>query len=137
MAGQVLPEVEEEGRHVVRAGRIARPQPELRDQPHLGPHRHERMQTWLETLPRVTHGDAMLMAVLMQEPGGVEIERVTFFAAGQPHHAPLPEPAKAAQMDRRGVETRKKPRERRLAGHPPDAEQLRHQRITPADKPRA
>ncbi len=69
MAGQVFPQVEKERGDVAATGRVARPQPQLRHQPHFRDHRQQRMQARLESPLGVTDGHPFLLAVLVQQPG--------------------------------------------------------------------
>jgi hypothetical protein len=84
MGRQALPQIQKKGHGIAAAKRVARTQPELRHQPHFGQHRQQRMQARLESQPSVTGRDAFLMAVLVQESGRIQIQRVAFLATGQP-----------------------------------------------------
>ncbi len=89
------------------------------------------MQTRLESLFGVPHGHALLMPVLMQQARGVQVQRVTTWATGQPIQTPAPEGTEAPQVGPRTREALKEPREHRLAGDAFDAQQRGHQRIAP------
>jgi len=131
MTGQVLPQVEEERRDVAATGRIAGSQPQLRHQAHLRNHRQQRMQTRLESLPGVTDRHAFLMAVLVQEPRRIQVQRAAIFGAGQSVQTPMPQRTETPQIGPRRIKTLEESGERRLAGHPAHADQLRHHRIAP------
>jgi hypothetical protein len=70
----------------------------LRHHAHLGQHRQERMQTRLESLLGIAHGHALLMAVLVQQARGIQIQGVAFVAAGQPIQAPPPQGTETTQI---------------------------------------
>ena len=113
------------------AGRVAGTQPQLGHPPHLGDHRQERMQTRFDPLLGVAAGHALLLAVLVQESGRIQIQRVALLAAGQPVQAPVPERTKATQVGPRRIEPLKETPEHRLTGHAGDAQDFGHERIAP------
>jgi len=102
----------------------------LRHQPHLRDHRQQRMQARLESPLGITDGHPRLMAIFVQQPRRIQIQRVTFLAAGQPVQTPAPQRTETAQIGARRIKTLKEPRERRLARHPAHADQIGHHRIT-------
>ena len=129
VAGQVLPQVQKERGRVAAATGVAGSQPQLRHEPHFGQHRQQRMQAGLDALLGVAAFDAFLLAVLVQEPRGIQIQRVAVLLAGQPIHAPMPERTEAAQVVARRGEPLEETRQHRLTGHARDAQEFRHERI--------
>src|ERR1035437_10275804 len=89
------------------------------------------MQAGLGAEAGVADRDAVLMTVLVEQARRVQVERVAFAFAGQFFHRPAEEWAKAREVFAGAGEALKETRERRLAGHAFDAEQLRHHRIAP------
>src|ERR1035438_10525762 len=89
------------------------------------------MQTGLDPLPGIPARHARLLAVLVQPPRGIQIQRVTFLRAGQPIQAPMPERTKATQIVSRRSEPLKETRQHRLTGDARDAQQFRRERIAP------
>lgn len=71
------------------------------------------------------------MAVLVQQTGGVQVQRVALLLAWQALQAPLPERTKAAQVGPRRGELLEKARQHRRAGDACDPEQFGHERIAP------
>jgi hypothetical protein len=126
---QVLPQIQKERGDVRTTRGVAGAQPQLRDQTHLGQHRQQRVQTRLESRPRVTDGHALLMAVLVQEPRRIQVQRVTFPGAGQPIQAPVPESPETAQILPRRIKLLEEAREHGLAGDAAHAQQLGRDRI--------
>jgi hypothetical protein len=131
VARQVRPQIQKERGDVVAATRVAGPQPQLRHQPRLGQHRQQRMQTGFDSLFGVTARHPFLLAVLVQQPCGIQIQRVTFLVAGEPVQTPLPKWTKAAQVVSRRGESLEKARQHRLAGDARDAQKFRRERIAP------
>jgi hypothetical protein len=86
--GQPREGVAEEGGRPTDAGRVARPQPKVRDQGHLGQGRHDRPVTGLEALAGVAHAHALLMTVLVDQGERVQIQRVALRAGRQFLHRP-------------------------------------------------
>lgn len=89
------------------------------------------MQARLEARARVTGAHALLVAVLVQQPRGVQIERVALPPGRQPFQRPPPQRTETPQVRSRRTEAREEAREGGLTRHPADAEQLRHQGIPP------
>ena len=77
----------------------------------------------------VTALHPFLFAVLVQEPRGIQIQRVAFLLAGQPIQSPRPERTKATQVVARRSEPLEEARQHRLAGHARDAQEFGHERI--------
>jgi hypothetical protein len=110
---------------------VTRSQPELGAELGLGQHRQERMEAWLEAQTGVTHFDAFLVAVLVEQRGGVQVEGVTLAAQRQALHRPAPQRHKAGETLAQAAKTGKEARQGRLARHAPQLQHLGQDRVAP------
>src|SRR5580692_8913811 len=86
------------------------------------------MQTGLDPLLGVTSLDALLMAVFMDQSGGVQVQGVAFRPAAQLLQGPTIKLAKTTLIGRL-TERAKKTAQGRLRGHALDLQNLRQERI--------
>src|SRR2546425_1254564 len=88
------------------------------------------MQTRLVPQTRVTHLHPFLMAVLVQQPGRIQVQRITAGPGAKPLQSPAPERTKGRQILSRRSETLEEPAESRLAGDAGNSQERSQQYIT-------
>ena len=81
MCGHTFHRLTQKLRRPIGARAVTAPQPVVGDEFAFSQGGDQRPMTRLESLPGVTNGHALLMAILMQQRPRIQVQRVTFFAA--------------------------------------------------------
>ncbi len=127
VGGQTLHRLSQKLGRSVGARTVAPAQPVVGDEFVFGQRREQRSMTRLESLPGVTDGHALLMAVLVQQGPRIQIQRVTIFERGQaPNSLPVQIVQGVAGLLAKHL---KEPAQGGLAGDGFDAQHLAQGRI--------